>query len=303
MQESEITWKSWAMVSILGLVWGGTFMFQEIALRSTPPFWVAAARIGFAAALTWGVWHLRGARMFTTSDTAWGRLLATSLLSSAVPFMLLAWGQQFVTSGFTGVSMATVALIVLPIAHFVIPGEHLTWRKTAGFCVGFAGVVVLIGPGAFRSSGAEMELWGRLACLGAASCYAVSSIMMRRLPPIDPFGISFATLAFGILLVAPLALATHGLPPNPGPEGLAVLALLGLVPTAGANLLRILLIRSAGPVFMSLTNYQVPLWSVFFGLLFLGEAFRWSLIAALILILIGLALSQWGALRRLFTHA
>ncbi|WP_238368039.1 DMT family transporter [Mesobacterium pallidum] len=303
MQDPEITWKSWAMVGLLGLVWGGTFMFQEIALRSTPPFWVATARIGFAAVLTWAVWRARGGRMFTSSDSAWGLLFVTSLLSAAMPFMLLAWGQQFVTSGFTGVSMATVALIVLPIAHFVIPGERLSWRKTAGFCVGFAGVLVLIGPGALRPSGDAMELWGRLACIGAAGCYAVSSIIMRRLPPLDPFGLSFATLAFGTLFVAPLALATHGLPASPGAKGFAVLALIGLVPTAGANLLRILVIRSAGPVFMSLTNYQVPLWSVALGILFLGEDFRWSLIAALGLILVGLALSQWGAFQRLFRRA
>ncbi len=95
--------------------------------------------------------------------------------------------------------------------------------------------------------------------------------MIRRLPPIDPFGLTFAVLGFGALIVVPSAIFTHGAPPNPGAQGLAILALLGLVPTAGANLLRILLIRSAGPVFMSLTNYLVPVFAVFFGATFLAE--------------------------------
>jgi len=73
-----------------------------------------------------------------------------------------------------------------------------------------------------------------------------------------------------------------------------------LVPTAGANLLRILTIRSAGPVFMSLTNYQVPLWSVILGIVILQEAPRQNLFLAMTLILIGLCLSQYGALKRLF---
>ena len=74
------------------------------------------------------------------------------------------------------------------------------------------------------------------------------------------------------------------------------------MPTALANLLRVVVIRSAGPVFMSLTNYQVPLWSVALGVAFLGEPLHLSLLVATVLILTGVALSQYGALRRLFAR-
>lgn len=299
-QTPDITAKSWLMVATLGLVWGGTFMVQELALNHVPPFWVSGGRIGFAALITLVIWQIRGGRVFTSAQTDWPRLVFVSLASAALPFMALAWGQQYVTSGYTGVSMAAVALIVLPMAHFMVPGERMTLRRTIGFVIGFAGVVVLIGPGAFASSGAQNELAGRLACLFAASCYGVSSVVMRRLPPIDPVGMAAMTLAFGAAAVLPIALAAHGLPPVPAPEGLFYLAILGLIPTAAANLLRILVIRTAGPVFMSLTNYMVPLWSVLLGGLVLGEAFPPTLFWAMGLILAGVALSQYGALRRLF---
>ncbi|UYV38537.1 DMT family transporter [Rhodobacteraceae bacterium D3-12] len=296
----EITLKSWLMVLTLGIVWGGTFLFQNLALRSTPPFWVASARIVFAGVLTFAIWRLRGGRLFTTAQTDWPRLIAVSVLSSALPFMFLSWGQLHVTSAYTGVSMATVALFVLPLAHFLVPGERMTWRRSAGFVLGFVGVVLLIGPKAFSSTGEPLEAAGRLACLAAAACYAISSIMIRRLPPVDAFGLTFAVLGFGAIVVLPAALIAHGAPPNPGPQGLAILALLGLVPTAGANLLRILVIRSAGPVFMSLTNYLVPLFAVLFGASFLGDALPTSLVTAMMFILCGVGLSQLGALRRLF---
>ena len=226
----EITAKSWLMVLTLGLVWGGTFLFQNLALRTTPPFWVASARIVFAGLLTYAVWRLRGGRLFTTSETDWPRLAAVALLSSALPFMLLSWGQQHVTSAFTGVSMATVALFVLPMAHVLVPGERMTWRRTLGFVLGFAGVVLLVGPEAFDGSGEALETQGRLACLAAAFCYAISSIMIRRLPPIDAFGLTFAVLGFGALAVVPVALASHGAPAMPEPQALAILALLGTCP-------------------------------------------------------------------------
>ena len=77
--------------------------------------------------------------------------------------MAINFRQQFVTSGFAGVSMAAVALIVLPLAHFLIPGERLSLRTTIGFVIGFCGVMVLIGPDAFRSSGTQGEFFGQLA--------------------------------------------------------------------------------------------------------------------------------------------
>ena len=97
-----------------------------------------------------------------------------------------------------------------------------------------------------------------------------------------------------------MALAVEGPVPEVSGRGLAIIAFLGLVPTAAANLLRVLVVRSAGPVFMSLTNYQVPVWSMLMGAAFLGEPLPPTLIWALLLILAGVALSQFGALKRLF---
>ena len=297
---SQITTASWLMVLALGFVWGATFLFISIALEGITPFWLAGYRIGFAALLTGLIWWKMGARFHLSAERSWGMFTLVALLSTAVPFMLLSWGQQYVSSGFAGVSMAAVALMVLPLAHYLVPGERMSLRKTAGFMVGFVGVVILIGGTAFTSSGSAFEPWGRAACLAAACCYAMSSIAMRRLPAVDAIGLSAVPLIIGSLFVIPVAWVVEGPPPLPEGRILVVLLVLGLLPTAGANMLRVLVIRSAGPVFMSLTNYQVPLWSVILGILLLNEPLRPSLFAALTLILCGVALSQWSAFRRLW---
>ena len=298
--QPEITPANWGMVATLGLVWGATFLFIELALTGITPFWLAAGRIGFACLLTCAIWQWRGGRMFLTDDRAWRALVVSGVLNSAIPFMLLSWGQQLVTSGFAGVSMASVALLVLILAHLFVPGECITLRRLIGLMIGFLGVVVLLGGQVFASTGDPMEPYGRLACLGAAACYASSSVIVRNLPPIDPFGLAAGSLLFGSLVVIPMAFAVEGPPPVPAPDILILVAVLGLIPTAGANLLRILVIRSAGPVFLSLVNYQVPLWSVILGILILNEPFKPLLLVAMTLILCGMFVSQWGALKRLF---
>lgn len=298
----EITAKSWAMIATLGFVWGGTFLVIELALEGITPFWLAACRIGFGALLTGVFWWMRGGQLFTTSPTGGQRfnLYVIAALSSAVPFMLLSWGQQYVTSGFAGVSMASVALMVLPLAHFLVPGERITLRRSIGFVIGFVGITMLIGGQAFESTGVLLEMPGRIACVGAAACYAVSSILMRRLPPVDPVGLSAVLLLLGALLVIPMAWIVEGPPPMLDTRTLWLVVFLGMVPTAAANLLRVTVVRTAGPVFMSLVNYQVPVWSVLMGAAILGEPLPASLIWAMALILAGVALSQLGALRRLF---
>ena len=302
MTAPDIRPSDWLMIALLGITWGSTFMVIELALEGITPFWLAAARIGFAAVLMCAIWLARGGRLWLAppDSAAWRRLIFVGALSTAVPFILLSWGQQYTTSGFAGVSMAAVTLIVLPMAHVMIPGEQMTLRRTIGFLIGFAGVVILIGAAAFESTGAALETPGRLACLGAATCYAISSVNIRRLPASDPIGIAAILLLIGAMIVLPLAWIMEGPPPLPDARTLIILAFLGLIPTAAANLLRVMVIQSAGPVFMSLVNYIVPVWSVFMGALILSEPLPSSLLLALTFILSGVALSQYGALKRLF---
>jgi drug/metabolite transporter (DMT)-like permease len=302
-QSPQITATSWLMIATLGLTWGGTFLVMEIALMGMTPFWLAAGRIGFAPLLMLVIWAARGWRLFEVpvARCQWAVVGVIGALSSAVPFMLLAWGQQFVTSGFAGVSMAAVALIVLPLAHFLVPGERFTLRKGIGFGIGFVGVCILIGAQAFNSTGIAQEPAGRLACLSAAFCYAWSSVLMRRLPPVDPIGLATTLLCIGAAIVIPLAIVIEGPPPGLDARTLTAVVFLGLIPTAGASLLRVLVVRSAGPVFMSLTAYQVPVWSVVLGAAILDEPLPSTLLLAMALILCGVAIIQYGALRRLFT--
>lgn len=286
---------NWVSILALGLIWGGTFMVVSIALEGYGPITVAAARttlgalslIGLVAALG-RPWPGRG----TGPYVIWG-----GLLSTAIPFSLLSWGQQYVPSAFAGLSMAMLPLFVLPLAH-VFTDERMSLRKSVGVGLGFLGALVLFAPGATGGLSGP-GLLGQLACVAAAFCYAVSSVVTRRCPAVDPFGFAAVTLLVGAVPLIPAMLLIEGVPRVEGLRpGLAIL-FLGLFPTALAALIRVSVIRSAGPVFLTLVNYQVPLWSVFFGWLILSEELPLRFFLALALILTGIIVSQWASLVRL----
>jgi drug/metabolite transporter (DMT)-like permease len=218
----------------------------------------------------------------------WAYLLPIGVLTTAMPFTLLSWGQSFVPSAFAGVSMAAVPLFVLPLAHF-FADERLTTRKVIGFSLGFVGTIILLGD---QITAGDPLILPRLACIAAAMCYACASVLTRRCPPIDPITLAATTLVVGSVPLVILMLLTEGLPQwQPGIPGISIIA-LGLVPTALAALLRVSVIRSAGSGFMTMTGYQVPVWSMIFGALVLGEALPLRFFAALGLILAGLVISQ-----------
>jgi drug/metabolite transporter (DMT)-like permease len=290
------TTKNWLFLIALGVIWGSSFMAVSIAIRGFGPLTVAAGRISIGAIVLLVILRTLRIRL-PRADSNQGRLIWVAaagfgFFSMALPFFLLSWGQTYVASGFAGVTMAAVPLLVLPLAHFLIRGDRMTLPKGIGFITGFAGVIVLIGLDAFQSNGLGMEPLARLACFAAAGCYALGSIITRLAPKMDPIAFAATSTLLGALMITPAALALEGIPQSaPGIATLAIL-FLGLVPTALANLLLVNVIRSAGPSFLSLVNYQVPVWSVVFGTAFLGETLPGRIYFALGLILAGLIISQ-----------
>lgn len=295
---------NWLKIGILAIIWGASFMVMSVALRQVGPLMLVAARLSMGAVFLVVLAYLRGGGLPSfkgkNARTIWGFALLMGLFSNAIPFALLAWGLQHVASGFAGVSMAATPLLILPLAHFMVVGERMTLRRSIGFAIGTIGVVVLIGPQAFSSTGSELELWARLACVGAALCYAIGSISTRLCPEVDMLSLSAAALCLASAVFLPYAMIMEDMPGNLSWQVILALVYLGIVPTGVAQLLLVQVVRDAGPVFMGLTNYQVPVWAVIFGTLFLAEPVPSSLLLALVLILGGVALSQAGALRRLF---
>ncbi len=293
---SQPTKQDWIGVFSLGLIWGGTFMVVAMALEGYGPITVATSRTTLGALTLLLLMRITGRRFPTLTPALGGSIILIGVLSTAIPFMLLSWGQQFVPSAFAGLSMAAIPLMVLPLAHF-FSDEPLNLRRFLGVCLGFSGALVLIGPGLLQL-GRGTEPIAQMACITAALCYAVSSILTRRCPPIDPVALAALTLLVGAALLLPIMLMTEGLPEWQGTRPTLALIVLGLVPTALANLLRVSITRSAGSVFLTLVNYQVPVWSMVFGAWILSEALPLRFYIALTLILTGMAISQWFSLRK-----
>lgn len=153
------TLENWLSIVVLGLIWGGTFMVVSIALRSYGPITVACARTTLGAAALIALMGVMGLR-WPTDRAFWASAIPIGLVTTALPFFLLSWGQQHVPSAFAGLSMASLPLFVLPLAHF-FSDEPMFLRRAVGVGVGFTGAAVLIGPGVSDMGAIRLAPWAR----------------------------------------------------------------------------------------------------------------------------------------------
>lgn len=291
---------AWARLTFLGMVWGGSFIATAVALQGFGPLTLAAGRLALAALALIVTARIAGARMpllrTPPGRRAWAFAVVMAMLSNAIPFAMLSWAQQHVPAGVAAIFMAVLPLMTLPLAHAFIPGERMTARKAAGFVVGVAGTLVLIGPQAAHAmGGAGVVLLAEAACLGVVAAYACGSVVAKRAPQVDPVAMSAAMSAIAALALAPLALwFERPWASAPGPDAVAGLVWLALLSTALAQVLTLQVLRRAGPSFLSMVNFMIPLWALAFAALLLSETPPARAALALPLILVGVAIARGG---------
>jgi drug/metabolite transporter (DMT)-like permease len=285
--------RDWVYLLTMAVMWGTAFLFTKVAVASIPPASVAAGRLTVAALALGFAAVLSGAKLPRDADR-WSSFVGMAVIGHAIPFVLISWGQVAVDSGVAGVLMAAMPLTTVVLAHYFVDGETLRRRTLAGFGLGFAGIVVLVGPSAFgRFGGGAEALLRQGAILAAAICYACNTILARRTSPTEPLVVAASVMALASVVSLTVALFVDGAPTFTAPgRAMAAVTHLGLVPTALAMAMYYRVVASAGPTFLALTNYLIPLVAVAAGILVLGEKPTWSLIAALCLVLAGIAVAR-----------
>ena len=287
---------SWALLVLLSIIWGASFISVSFALESFSPLMLAAMRILIAAICLTSLAFIIGDKLPTLStkegQKIWLHCLGMGLFSNVIPFSLLSWGQQYVSSGFAGICMAIVPLLVLPLSIIFVTEEYFSFKKLIGCSIGFLGVILLIGPNSILNQSENIISSARLACVGAAACYSIGSIFTRCCPKVSLISFSAAALILASIVIVPTALITEGLPQNLSIKSLIAISYLGFIPTAVATIILVRIIQTAGPAFMSQVNYQVPIWSIIFGTLFLNEILPAQFFFAFLLIVTGLLITQ-----------
>ena len=291
MGSSGMSARAWWLFATVSVLWGIPYLFIKLAVEDISPIWVAFGRlvVAFAVLLPYA-WH-KGALRGISGH--WKTLLGYSVIEICLPWPLIGFGEQRISSGLAAILIAAVPLIVALIALRVDHEERAEGSRLVGLIVGFVGVVVLLG---LDIAGRPGELLGGLAVLLAAVGYAIGPMIIKhRFREIDPVGPVTVSIGISALVLAPAA-AFSAPDAVPSVQTFMSVIVLGLACSAGGFLLFFALIYEVGPGRATVITFVNPVVAVALGIVLLGEGLGPSAIAGLLLILAGSWLSTGGRL-------
>lgn len=276
----------------VGAIWGSTFIFVSILLIDFQPISIAAWRVLLAAAVLVIISLLTRSK-FPRDAKHWGYIFVIGALNSAIPFFLISWGQQFISSAESALLMAMGTFFALIVSHFTSKDERINLPRALGVSVGFIGVLVLVfwdlkesGPGGLK---------GQIAVMMAGCSYALSTVIARRVTHLPSISTAAGTMVSASLYLVPLAfLLENPFPAVVSNTSIVSLVFLGVVATALAITIRFTIIRANGAVFMAQVGYLVPLFGVIWSGLYFADAINLQTMLSLALILVGIAITRKG---------
>jgi drug/metabolite transporter (DMT)-like permease len=275
----------WALIILLGAVWGCSFFFNAILIREISPLWVAAGRVTIGAVICW-LFFLGTRRPLPRDLGLYPRFLLLGILNYAIPFALFPFAEQTVASGLVGVINGLTPMTTVLVSQVWRGGEKATWNKIVGVLLGFAGAVILASPS--LGAGASAQIVGILAAIGATLCYAVTLNYARRFKDIDSTVTASASLTGAAIVSVPAALLFSGLPVITQAETWGALFGIGVFSTSFSFLLVYWLLPRVGATNISLNTFITPISAILLGVIVLHERFALAHIIGIFVIFLAL---------------
>jgi drug/metabolite transporter (DMT)-like permease len=287
----------WIRLVALSVLWGGTFLFVSLSLRSLPEFTVVFLRVSLAAAAFWLLVLATGMTMPRDWQT-WRGFLILGLINNAIPFSLITWEQTQVEGGVASIMNAVTSFFAVVLAHFLTKDEKLSARKVAGVLIGLIGAYILLHPELY--GGVSMRGLGQIAGLAASMFLALAGIFGKRFKSLSPMQTATGMLTCSSVVMFPVTMVIDR-PWNLAPDLAAVGAIAGLVllSTVLAYLLYFAVLRSAGATNLLLVTLLMPVSAHILGAVILGEPLYATSAAGMAFIVLGLSIIDGRLLRRL----
>ena len=283
--------REFALLGVLALLWGSSYLFLKIALAEIPPVTLIALRVSIAAGFLVIVMTLRAERL-PRDHRAWAMLLVQSFFNAIGAWVILAWGQQYISAGLGSVLNSTAPIFVFFITLFITRHEPTHWRKLLGAVLGVFGVILIVGADALDGLGRGFA--GQIAVLISAVLYACAAIYGKRFTYLPATVTAAGTMLWAFVFLVPLSLWWDR-PWTLQPSWSAIIAagMLGVFCTGLALLIYFRLIQTLGSMGTASQSFLRAGVGVMLGMLVLGESLEPSVAVGVCVAILGVALINW----------
>ncbi len=253
----------WTLLGSISLIWGASFLFIAVGLRSLEPGVIASARVSLGA----GAVALFPAARRGIAPIDRSRVILIGIVSQAGPALLFALAEERIDSALAGMLVSATPILTALLMTAItrrLPGP----AQRLGLMVGFGGVIALTLPSLTDAGGSAL---GIFYVVVAISGYAFANVLY---PPLQQSYGALPAIMWGLIaasvLLLPLGLL--GLSDSSFEWGpvLSILA-LGVVGTGLARAMHMTLIGRVGPNRGAIAGYSIPVIALILGVVFLDE--------------------------------
>jgi drug/metabolite transporter (DMT)-like permease len=276
---------------VLGLIWGSSFLFIMLALRTLPPIGIAFWRTAIGALTLVVILALQKVSM-PKSLKQWGLLWVSGLLMSGIPAVLFGFAEQHVSSALASIINASTPVFTVLAILIAFRAEKPKPQVVAGLGLGLVGVFVVLGIWQGFGDNDPLAVG---ALLLAVTFYGFGSPFVRRF--VEPLKLDPKTAVFGQVSTSALTLLPFYLvgPLTVGPptlESIGGMLALGVLGTGLAYILYYRLLATVGSPIASAVTYLTPVVGVAIGVLLLHETITWHEPLGAVIIILGAAVAQ-----------
>jgi len=278
----------------ISIVWGSTWLAIKVGLGSISPVFGVAMRFTLAALVLFAILKLRG------QPLAWERknlpvFLVLGFSSFSLPFVLVYWGEQYISSGLASILFATYPFVVALFSHRFLPGEKLTVFKVAGTLLGFAGVVVIFWA---DLAAGTAGFAGMAAVVLSTVLQGFSLVTVKRMGThIPPVQLTLGGMSVSVVVLWAMAFGLE----DPGAlrfdaAGIGSIVYLGTFGSVLTFVVYYWLLKRVEALFLSLTALITPILAVILGAIFLGEVLPGGIVSGAAMVLGGILVANGGDL-------
>ena len=280
----------YALLLLLAVIWSTSFLLIKVGVETVPPFILTASRLTIAALIFCLYLAIKG-QWIPMHPRALLLYFVSGVVGNSLPFVLISWGEIYISSSLTAILMGIMPISTFVLAHYFVSTESMTRRKAAGVFFGFCGLITLVGLPALLGLGDH--ILGQLSVLGGALGYSFATIFVRLQPTFTGYKMAAGVNIVAAMVSIPLAFLFEApFEATPSSESLWAILVLAILPTAIASLIYFRVVKNLGATTFSQINYVIPVLGSIWGVLALGEILDWNTFVAMFLVLCGIYFIQ-----------
>ena len=228
-----------------------------------------------------------------TGSRLWKHGVVLGVVSTAVPMLAFVTALQYLSSGVTSVLNTTGPALTIILAHFFLPDESLTRRKSVGVVLAFAGAVLLAlrGESGLTAVGQANPIGYILVLVGLVSISGSTIYTRKYARDLSSFDITSTQIFIGTLVLLPVTLLSGGFDVSQVTgQGLFALAYGAIIGTVAAFLMFFYIISRFGATATAMVPYIVPIVATLGGVWVLGETITIGTVVGMLIIGLGIAI-------------